>query len=139
MSRCRSATKVREARTRFWMLAYRETLALQRSYSRSSHWHHQRLAAAVVLSVPCFVKRWALLASCEASRRRRGMDSHRHRGGEETGYTFTGRTARWHCRVDGQEATVFHNQHGGFLGPEFGYAGKLAEFAEKFREVLDGR
>ena len=29
--------------------------------------------------------------------------------------------------------------HGGFLGPECGYAGKPEEFAERLREVLDGK
>lgn len=57
--------------------------------------------------------------------------------GEETGDTFTGRTALGTAALLGQEATVFPSHHGGFLGGEFGYAGKPAEFAEKLREVLD--
>ena len=57
--------------------------------------------------------------------------------GEETGDTFTARTARGVAALLGQEATVFPSHHGGFLGGEFGYAGKPAEFAEKLREVLD--
>ena len=57
--------------------------------------------------------------------------------GEETGPTFTGRTALGTAALLGQEATVFPSHHGGFLGGEFGYAGKPAEFAEKLRAVLD--
>src|SRR5690349_2063517 len=57
--------------------------------------------------------------------------------GEETGDTFTGRTAAGMAALLGQEATVFPSHHGGFLGPEFGYAGKPPEFAAKLREVLD--
>jgi pimeloyl-ACP methyl ester carboxylesterase len=57
--------------------------------------------------------------------------------GEETGPTFTGRTALATAALLGQEATVFPSHHGGFLGPEFGYAGKPEEFAEKLRAVLD--
>ncbi|GLY96138.1 alpha/beta hydrolase [Actinoplanes sp. NBRC 103695] len=56
--------------------------------------------------------------------------------GEETGNTYTGRTARATARLLGQEATVFPSHHGGFLGGEFGYAGKPPEFAAKLREVL---
>jgi pimeloyl-ACP methyl ester carboxylesterase len=58
--------------------------------------------------------------------------------GEETGDTFTGRTAVATAELLGQQATVFPSHHGGFLGPEFGYAGKPEEFAVKLREVLDG-
>jgi pimeloyl-ACP methyl ester carboxylesterase len=58
--------------------------------------------------------------------------------GEETGDTFTGRTAVATAELLGQQATVFPSHHGGFLGEEFGYAGKPEEFAEKLREVLDG-
>jgi hypothetical protein len=46
--------------------------------------------------------------------------------GEETGDTFTGRTAVAAAEPLGQQATVFPSHHGGFLGPEFGYAGKPA-------------
>ncbi|GAB3467494.1 alpha/beta fold hydrolase [Actinophytocola sediminis] len=56
--------------------------------------------------------------------------------GEETGDTFTGRTALGAAALLGQEATVFPSHHGGFLGGEYGYAGKPAEFAAKLREVL---
>ncbi|MEU4426397.1 alpha/beta hydrolase [Actinoplanes sp. NPDC024001] len=56
--------------------------------------------------------------------------------GEETGDTYTGRTARATAALLGQEATVFPSHHGGFLGGEFGYAGKPEEFAVKLREVL---
>ncbi|MFL6118543.1 alpha/beta fold hydrolase [Actinophytocola sp.] len=58
--------------------------------------------------------------------------------GEETGDTFTGRTAVATAALLGQEATVFPSHHGGFLGPEFGYAGKPVEFAERLRTVLAG-
>ena len=37
----------------------------------------------------------------------------------------------------GQQATVFPSHHGGFLGGEFGYAGKPEPFARKLHEVLD--
>ena len=56
--------------------------------------------------------------------------------GEETGDTFTGRTALATAAALGQEATVFPSHHGGFLGAEFGYAGKPPEFAARLREVL---
>jgi pimeloyl-ACP methyl ester carboxylesterase len=58
--------------------------------------------------------------------------------GEETGDTMTGRTALATAELLGQRATVFPSHHGGFLGPEFGQAGKPAEFAEMLRAVLDG-
>jgi pimeloyl-ACP methyl ester carboxylesterase len=57
--------------------------------------------------------------------------------GEETGDTFTGRTAVATAELLGQQATVFPSHHGGFLGDEFGYAGKPEEFAERLREVLE--
>jgi hypothetical protein len=57
--------------------------------------------------------------------------------GEETGDTYTGRTARATAALLGQEVTVFPSHHGGFLGGESGYAGKPDEFAVKLREVLD--
>jgi pimeloyl-ACP methyl ester carboxylesterase len=57
--------------------------------------------------------------------------------GEETGDTYTARTARATAAALGQEAVVFPSHHGGFLGGEFGYAGKPPEFAAKLREVLD--
>jgi len=56
--------------------------------------------------------------------------------GEETGDAFTGRTAVHTARLLGQEATVFPSHHGGFLGGEFGYAGKPEEFGVRLREVL---
>jgi hypothetical protein len=58
--------------------------------------------------------------------------------GEETGDTFTGRTAVATAELLGQQATVFPSHHGGFLGDEFGYAGKPEEFADRLREVLEG-
>jgi pimeloyl-ACP methyl ester carboxylesterase len=57
--------------------------------------------------------------------------------GEETGDTFTGRTARATAELLGQEVTVFPSHHGGFLGGEYGYAGQPEAFARRLREVLD--
>jgi pimeloyl-ACP methyl ester carboxylesterase len=59
--------------------------------------------------------------------------------GEETGNAFTARTAVATAALLGQQATVFPSHHGGFLGDEFGYAGKPEEFADKLREVLASR
>jgi pimeloyl-ACP methyl ester carboxylesterase len=56
--------------------------------------------------------------------------------GEETGNTFTARTALHLAKLLGQEAVVFPSHHGGFMGGEFGYAGKPEEFGVKLREVL---
>ncbi|GAA0806130.1 alpha/beta fold hydrolase [Spirilliplanes yamanashiensis] len=56
--------------------------------------------------------------------------------GEESAGTYTARTALGTAALLGQEATVFPSHHGGFLGGEFGYAGKPPEFAAKLREVL---
>ena len=58
--------------------------------------------------------------------------------GEETGNTFTARTAMATAALLGQTATVFPSHHGGFLGPEFGYAGQPEAFAVKLTEVLSG-
>ncbi|WP_326796861.1 alpha/beta hydrolase [Streptomyces sp. NBC_01808] len=57
--------------------------------------------------------------------------------GEESGDTFTARTARSTAALLGQEATVFPSHHGGFLDAEFGYAGQPEAFGAKLREVLD--
>ncbi|MGK5521215.1 alpha/beta fold hydrolase [Micromonospora sp. URMC 107] len=57
--------------------------------------------------------------------------------GEETAGTYTARTAVATAALLGQEAVVFPSHHGGFMGGEFGYAGKPAEFAAKLHEVLD--
>ena len=59
--------------------------------------------------------------------------------GEETGNTFTGRTAVATAQLLGQQATVFPSHHGGFLGGESGYAGQPEAFARKLREVLDAQ
>ncbi|MFD6565714.1 alpha/beta fold hydrolase [Micromonospora profundi] len=59
--------------------------------------------------------------------------------GEESAGTYTARTALGTAALLGQEAVVFPSHHGGFLGGEFGYAGKPQEFAAKLRDVLDGR
>ena len=58
--------------------------------------------------------------------------------GEESREVFTGRAAVGTAGLLGQEATVFPSHHGGFLGGEFGYAGRPEAFAEKLREVLAG-
>ncbi|ADJ50362.1 hydrolase [Amycolatopsis mediterranei S699] len=58
--------------------------------------------------------------------------------GEESREVFTGRAAVGTAGLLGQEATVFPSHHGGFLGGEFGYAGRPESFAEKLREVLEG-
>ncbi|WP_198041392.1 alpha/beta fold hydrolase [Micromonospora chokoriensis] len=57
--------------------------------------------------------------------------------GEESAGTYTARTALGLAALLGQEAVVFPSHHGGFLGGEFGYAGKPEEFAVRLREVLD--
>jgi pimeloyl-ACP methyl ester carboxylesterase len=59
--------------------------------------------------------------------------------GEESEGVFTGRTSVATAALLGQEATVFPSHHGGFLGGEFGYAGRPEAFARKLREVLDAR
>jgi pimeloyl-ACP methyl ester carboxylesterase len=56
--------------------------------------------------------------------------------GEETGNAFTARTAQYTAKLLGQEPVVFPSHHGGFMGGEFGYAGKPEEFGVKLREVL---
>ncbi len=57
--------------------------------------------------------------------------------GEESGKTFTARTAVATADLLGQQATVFPSHHGGFMGGEYGYAGQPEAFARKLREVLD--
>jgi pimeloyl-ACP methyl ester carboxylesterase len=57
--------------------------------------------------------------------------------GEESHDTMTGRTSLATAALLGQEATVFPSHHGGFLGGEFGYAGRPEAFAARLREVLD--
>nr|MDT0656735.1 alpha/beta hydrolase [Micromonospora sp. DSM 115978] len=56
--------------------------------------------------------------------------------GEESAETYTARTAVGTAALLGQQATVFPSHHGGFLGGQFGYAGKPEEFAARLREVL---
>jgi pimeloyl-ACP methyl ester carboxylesterase len=56
--------------------------------------------------------------------------------GEESAGTYTARTAEGMAAVLGQEAAVFPSHHGGFLGGQFGYAGKPEEFAARLRDVL---
>jgi pimeloyl-ACP methyl ester carboxylesterase len=59
--------------------------------------------------------------------------------GEETGHSFTGRTARALAERLEQEAVVFPSHHGGFVGggPENPYAGKPVEFGATLRRVLE--
>ncbi|WP_406069208.1 alpha/beta fold hydrolase [Micromonospora sp. NBC_01638] len=57
--------------------------------------------------------------------------------GEESAGTYTARTSLGTAALLGQQAVVFPSHHGGFLGGEFGYAGKPEEFATRLREVLD--
>lgn len=57
--------------------------------------------------------------------------------GEESGDTYTARTARATAAALGREAVVFPSHHGGFLDGEFGWPGKPDEFAATLREVLD--
>ena len=57
--------------------------------------------------------------------------------GEETGDTFTGRTAVAAAELLGQKAAVFPSHHGGFLDGEFGYPGQPEAFARRLREILD--
>jgi pimeloyl-ACP methyl ester carboxylesterase len=56
--------------------------------------------------------------------------------GEESAGTYTARTAIGTAALLGQEPTVFPSHHGGFLGGQFGYAGKPEEFAARLRAVL---
>jgi pimeloyl-ACP methyl ester carboxylesterase len=56
--------------------------------------------------------------------------------GEESADVLTGRTALATAERLGQAATVFPSHHGGFLGGEFGYAGRPEAFARKLRAVL---
>jgi pimeloyl-ACP methyl ester carboxylesterase len=56
--------------------------------------------------------------------------------GEESANTYTARTAHGTAALLGQEAAVFPSHHGGFLGGDYGYAGKPEEFAARLREVL---
>jgi pimeloyl-ACP methyl ester carboxylesterase len=57
--------------------------------------------------------------------------------GEESAGTYTARTANGMAELLGQEPAVFPSHHGGFLGGQFGYAGKPEEFAARLRQVLD--
>jgi len=56
--------------------------------------------------------------------------------GEESAGTYTARTSLATAEALGQEVTVFPSHHGGFMGGEFGYAGKPEEFAARLKEVL---
>ncbi|WP_086723780.1 alpha/beta fold hydrolase [Streptomyces sp. NRRL B-24085] len=58
--------------------------------------------------------------------------------GEESEDLLTGRTTVATAELLGQQVTVFPSHHGGFMGGEFGYAGKPDEFAHRLRQVLDG-
>lgn len=56
--------------------------------------------------------------------------------GEETGDTFTGRTARATASLLGTEAVVFPSHHGGFGGEDSPWPGEATRFAARLREVL---
>jgi pimeloyl-ACP methyl ester carboxylesterase len=58
---------------------------------------------------------------------------------QESGNTFTGRTAAATADLLAQRATVFPSHHGGFLGEESGYPGQPEAFARTLRDVLDSR
>jgi pimeloyl-ACP methyl ester carboxylesterase len=58
--------------------------------------------------------------------------------GEESTGVFTGRTAMATAELLGVQPRVFPGGHGGFMGGEYGYAGRPEEFARRLREVLDG-
>ncbi|RBY90174.1 alpha/beta hydrolase [Blastococcus sp. TBT05-19] len=58
--------------------------------------------------------------------------------GEESQDLLTGRTSAAVARELGQEPVVFPGGHGGFLGGEYGQAGKPEAFAARLREVLAG-
>jgi pimeloyl-ACP methyl ester carboxylesterase len=58
--------------------------------------------------------------------------------GVESDGVLTGRTSVATAGALGQEATVFPSHHGGFLGPESGWAGEPEAFAARLREVIDG-
>jgi pimeloyl-ACP methyl ester carboxylesterase len=57
--------------------------------------------------------------------------------GEESEDVFTGRTSAAAAGLLGQRATVFPSHHGGFAGPESGYAGQPEAFARRLHQVLD--
>jgi hypothetical protein len=56
--------------------------------------------------------------------------------GEESAGTYNARMTVGTAALFGQQATVFPSHHGGFLGGQFGCAGKPEEFAAKLRDVL---
>jgi pimeloyl-ACP methyl ester carboxylesterase len=56
--------------------------------------------------------------------------------GEENPNTYTTRTADALAAALGQEVTVFPSHHGGFMGGDYGYAGKPEEFAATLKKVL---
>ena len=57
--------------------------------------------------------------------------------GEETGNSFTGRTAAATAALLGQQATVFPSHHGGFVDPASGYGGQPEAFARTLHAILD--
>jgi hypothetical protein len=58
--------------------------------------------------------------------------------GEESGQTLAARAAFAVAAQLGVDTVLFPSHHGGFLGGEYGQAGKPHEFATKLREVLSG-
>ena len=59
--------------------------------------------------------------------------------GVESQGLLTGRTSVATAEALGQEVAVFPSNHGGFLGGEFGQQGAPEAFAERLREVIDGK
>jgi pimeloyl-ACP methyl ester carboxylesterase len=58
--------------------------------------------------------------------------------GEDSSRMFPGRAAVAVAERLGTEPVTFPGDHGGFLGGEYGHAGKPDEFAARLREVLAG-
>jgi hypothetical protein len=56
--------------------------------------------------------------------------------GEESLDAFTGRASVATAKLLGQQPTVFPSNHGGFVGGEFGYAGRPEVSARRLREAL---
>jgi hypothetical protein len=66
----------------------------------------------------------------------RGADAGLIAVGEESLDAFTGRASVATAKLLGQQPTVSPSHHGGFVGGEFGYAGRPEVFARKLREAL---
>jgi hypothetical protein len=59
--------------------------------------------------------------------------------GEESARQVAGRSATAVAERLGLPLTMFPSHHGGFLGPESGWPGQPAAFADRLREVLDSQ